>query len=86
MITFDIFDPPYWAQQVDMEYPDISLPVPYNAGTKGGVQGLQGEGAGQGRTHQLRVRSGGQICQQREMEFLVSKELVREAEQNSDEV
>ena len=50
-----------WAQQVDVEYPDISLPVPYKAGTEGGLQGLQGEGAGQGRTHQTRVRSGGQI-------------------------
>ena len=40
-----------WAQQVDMEYPDISLPVPYKAGTEGGLQGLQGEGAGQGQAH-----------------------------------
>ena len=40
-----------WAQQVDVEYPDISLPVPYKAGTEGGLQGLQGEGAGQGQAH-----------------------------------
>ena len=39
------------AQQVDVEDPDISLPVTYNAGTEGALQGLQGEGAGQGQAH-----------------------------------
>ena len=34
-----------------MEYPNISLPVPYKAGTEGGLQGLKGEGAGQGQAH-----------------------------------
>ena len=39
------------AQQVDVEDPDISLPVTYNAGTEGALQRLQGEGAGQGQAH-----------------------------------
>ena len=37
-------------------------------------------------THQTSVRSGRQIRQQRKMEFLVSKSLVREAAQDSDEI
>ena len=32
------------AQQVDVEDPDISLPVTYQAETEWGLQGLQGEG------------------------------------------